>query len=106
MLAIIQSCQDFALGIEFYQHCLVFVVFSSDYKNKDNLLIYQSKINPPHYKVIVGTESWDIKKVSVHLQNLPLHLVWGPVPIFTVLATYTYMLNHRAVGPVFYLCRP
>ncbi|XP_070558588.1 transmembrane protein 209-like [Ptychodera flava] len=33
-----------------------------DLKKKDNLLIFQSKINPPHYKVIIGDDTWDLPK--------------------------------------------
>ncbi len=41
-----------------------------DFKKKDNLLIYQSQINPPHYKVILEDDTWDVPKVGssqVHL---------------------------------------
>ncbi|XP_002730812.1 transmembrane protein 209-like [Saccoglossus kowalevskii] len=33
-----------------------------DLKKKDNILIFQSKINPPHYKVIIGDDTWDVPK--------------------------------------------
>nr|XP_054751757.1 transmembrane protein 209-like [Lytechinus pictus] len=29
---------------------------------KENLLLFQSKINPPHYKVILGDDTWDLPK--------------------------------------------
>ncbi|XP_022081205.1 transmembrane protein 209-like isoform X1 [Acanthaster planci] len=33
-----------------------------DLKKKDNLLLFQTKINPPHYKVIIGDDTWDLPK--------------------------------------------
>ncbi|XP_033122660.1 transmembrane protein 209-like [Anneissia japonica] len=33
-----------------------------DLKKKDNLFLYQSKINPPHYKLIIGDDTWDLPK--------------------------------------------
>ncbi|XP_071960399.1 transmembrane protein 209-like [Antedon mediterranea] len=33
-----------------------------DLKRKDNLILYQSTINPPHYKLIVGDDTWDLPK--------------------------------------------
>ncbi|XP_077982118.1 transmembrane protein 209-like isoform X2 [Glandiceps talaboti] len=33
-----------------------------DLKKKDNLLIFQTKVNPPHYKVIIGDDTWDLVK--------------------------------------------
>ena len=38
--------------------------FFADLKKSDNLLIYQAKINPPHFKVIIGDDTWDLQKVS------------------------------------------
>lgn len=32
-----------------------------DFK-KDNLLLFESKITPPHYKVIIGDDTWDLAK--------------------------------------------
>ena len=34
-----------------------------DFKKNDNLIIYQTKINPPHFKVIIGDDTWDLQKV-------------------------------------------
>ncbi|XP_072038570.1 transmembrane protein 209-like isoform X2 [Amphiura filiformis] len=33
-----------------------------DLKKKDNLLLFQTKINPPHYKVIITDDTWDLPK--------------------------------------------
>ncbi|XP_033647233.1 transmembrane protein 209-like [Asterias rubens] len=33
-----------------------------DLKKKDQLLLFQTKINPPHYKLIIGDDTWDLPK--------------------------------------------
>ena len=36
----------------------------ADLKKKDQLLLFQTKINPPHYKLIIGDDTWDLPKVN------------------------------------------
>jgi len=33
-----------------------------DLKREENLILYQSKVNPPHFKVIIGDDTWDLEK--------------------------------------------
>ncbi len=44
--------------------CIFMFNLLTDLKKKDNLLLYQTKMNPPHFKVILEDDTWDIQKVS------------------------------------------
>lgn len=36
--------------------------------NSDYLALYQTKVNPPHYKVIIGKDIYDLPKVFLYIQ--------------------------------------
>lgn len=47
----------------FFSSIYLFIYFNADLERKDNLLIYQSVINPPHYQVVIGSEMINLPKV-------------------------------------------
>lgn len=36
-------------------------------KNKKSLIIYQQSINPPHFQLIIGEDTYDISRVSIKI---------------------------------------
>ena len=42
----------------------MYICFVTDLKKKDNLCIYQSKMNPPHFKVVLEDDVWNLSRVS------------------------------------------
>ena len=55
---------------KFLESTLLFqcdAIFVLDFEKTDNLCIYQTKINPPHFKVLIGDDVWNLPKVSALL---------------------------------------
>ena len=42
-----------------------FKVPATPAKNKKSLIIYQKSINPPHFQLIIGEETYDISRVRI-----------------------------------------
>ncbi|XP_074645096.1 transmembrane protein 209-like [Tubulanus polymorphus] len=49
-------------GRTFSNHHFLKTPDKPNIQKKDNLILYQSKINPPHYKIIIGDDTWDLPK--------------------------------------------
>ena len=48
-------------SVDLFMFLLLFVTHA-DLSKKDQAMVFQSKNSPPHYKVILGDEMWDVPR--------------------------------------------
>ena len=52
-------------------------LFHLDLTKKDNLIIFQSRINPPNYKVALADDLWELPKVYMKFANTHIPRLHG-----------------------------
>lgn len=64
-----------------------------DATSKDTLCVYQTNVNPPHYKLIVGDEVWELPKG----RNNMFHVIL--LFLYHIKTKEDCMINHVNLGP-------